>query len=172
MLVAIDPGLSTGIAFRFDNGAWGTVTVIQTPDPLERLHMVLSTIVERLHKDSCEAIIVEAFITMGYLSKYGIETIELVGALKTLGYLWSVPLVKQAPIQRMPMERTAAGMLKERGIKYSDHEISALSHLLVYERIHNPVTANPEPTGPRALPPVGTGLVKTTRKAVKSNEPA
>lgn len=166
MFIAIDPGLSTGMAFRFNNGQWGTVTIPNMPDPNERLGLVLGTVVDQLMpgKDRCEAIIVEAFITMGYLSRYGIETLELVGALKSVCYLWSIPFVKQVPGIRMGMEPTAKKMLKARETQFTDHEVSALSHLLSYERTllrHKELPpATPVP------PAIEAGRAKVTIKQV------
>lgn len=162
MHLAVDPGLNTGIAFRFNNQAWGTLTIPNMPDAAERLQLVLDTILERV-SDGCDGIVIEAFVTMGYLSKYGIETIELVGALKAVCKIYSVPFAKQMPIQRMSMERTAHDMLKSRGGRFTDHEVSALAHLLYYERTHNlspDVPAAPPPTPTTTAP----AIVKVTRK--------
>lgn len=137
MHIAVDPGQHTGLALRFDNDAWGTALADKVPSAADRLDMVLSLIREHIEKGNCSAVIVETFRTMGYLSKYGIETIELVGAIKGLCYVYSVPVVRQDPSARAPFEARAKTMLKERSntleLPMSDHEVSALAHLLRYE---------------------------------------
>lgn len=140
MLIAVDPGQHTGLAFRLDNGEWATLMADKMPDPDERLHMVLDTLVEQLGKGTTTAVIVENFKTMGYLSKYGIETIELIGAVKTLCYVYRVPIVRHDNSVRVAFEPQAKRMLRERAAKLrltvSDHEVSALAHLLRYEYHH------------------------------------
>lgn len=137
MLIAVDPGQHTGLAFRLDNGEWATLMADKMPDPDERLTMVLGTLIEQLNKRTTTAVVVENFKTMGYLSKYGIETIELIGAVKTLCYVYNVPLVRHDNTARYNFEPQAKRMLRERAAKLrltvSDHEVSALAHLLQYE---------------------------------------
>lgn len=137
MIIAVDPGQHTGLAFRLDNGEWATLMADKLPDPDERLAMVLDTIVEYLQRKTTTAVVLENFKTMGYLSRFGIETLELVGAVKSLCYVWQVPLVRQDPSHRLYFEKQAKYMLRERSkltkLPVSDHEVSALAHLLRYE---------------------------------------
>lgn len=134
MIMAVDPGQNVGMAFRFDNGNWGTLTVQKVPDMDDRLDMCLGTLIEQWKKTPCQRLIVEQFKTMSrYVSKYGLETIELVGAVRAVCYVHNVPVTFQMPAQRLFMEKVAKGLLKERGQLHTDHEVSALSHLLAYE---------------------------------------
>lgn len=136
MLMAVDPGQNTGMAFRFDNGNWGTLTVQKVPDAAERFDMVLSLLLEQLDgkHGRVNTLVMESFKTMSrYLSKYGLETIELVGAVRALCYVKDVPVVHQMPAQRLAFEKLAADMLKKRDVMFTDHEVSALAHLLCYE---------------------------------------
>lgn len=132
--MAIDPGQNVGLALRFDNGNWGTLTVPKVPDGDERFDMVLSTLAEAWDKYHPTGLVVESFKTMSrYVSKYGLETIELVGAIRALAYVHHVPIVQQMPSQRLFMQHQAHDLLKERRAPFTDHEVSALSHLLAYE---------------------------------------
>jgi hypothetical protein len=134
VIVAVDPGQNTGFAFRFDNGNWGTLTVEKVPDAGDRLDMVLGVLTEQFQQQQCQTLVIEMFKTMSrYVSKYGLETIELVGAVRAVCHMHGIPVVQQMPAQRLYMERDAATLLKERGRAYTDHEVSALAHLLAYE---------------------------------------
>lgn len=136
MMMAIDPGQNVGMALRFDNGNWGTLTVEKVPSGDERFDMVLSTLIELFNKYKPEGMVVESFKTMSrYVSKYGLETLELIGAIRAIAYLHKVPIVQQMPSQRLFMEHEAKQLLKERANRYTDHEVSALAHLLAYEYV-------------------------------------
>jgi len=104
------------------------------PTADERLQMFLTLLTEQLDSEPCSAVVIENFVTMGYMSKYGLETVELVGAVKTIAWQRKLPLVRQAPGVRLPFERQAMALFKARKqTQYTDHEVSALSHLLCYE---------------------------------------
>lgn len=136
MMMAIDPGQNVGMALRFDNGNWGTLTVEKVPSGDERFDMVLSTLIELFNKYKPEGMVVESFKTMSrYVSKYGLETLELIGAIRAIAYLHKVPIVQQMPSQRLFMEHEAKQLLKDRANRYTDHEVSALAHLLAYEYV-------------------------------------
>lgn len=130
-IAAIDPGLTTGIAYRFSHGEWGTVSV---PRSMKEVVLV------QLESYQPKIIIIETFIGMGYLSKYGIETMELVGAIKFWCIWREAELVRRTNVQRRPLIPVAKDMLLERKKKlgasfsFTDHEMDALSHLLSWER--------------------------------------
>lgn len=127
-IVALDPGLTSGFAIRFDNGKWGTAAIPRS------MMAVINSLVE--YKPTI--IIVETFIGMGYLSKYGIETMEVIGAIKYWCLLNNCELVRRTNAQRRPSMPKAIEMLSERkallGVRYVDHETDALAHLLSWER--------------------------------------
>lgn len=163
MIIAIDPGQHTGIAVRLDNGEWATLMADKLPDDTERLNMVLDTLTDLIQRNTTTAIVVENFKTMGYLSKYGIETIELIGAVKAMCFVYDVKLVRQDPSHRDAFTQTSNRMIKDRArtlkIPMSDHEVSALAHLLCYEYSLTPRDTKrkarlPPPTRP---PPFNLG---------------
>lgn len=128
-ICAVDPGLTTGMAYRFDHGGWGTVSV---PRSMEEV------VLKQLEGFQPKIIIIETFVGMGYLSKYGIETMELIGAIKFWCIWRGAELVRRTNVQRKPMIPTALDLLRERNkalkVKFTDHEMDALSHLLSWER--------------------------------------
>ena len=139
MLITVDPGQNVGMALRFDNGNWGTLTVEKVPSGADRFDMVLSTLVELVDKYAPKVIVIESFKTMSrYVSTYGLETLELIGAVRAVAYLRETPVVMQSPQERVFMEGDAKGLLKERNKRYTDHEVSALAHLLAYEYVRSP----------------------------------
>lgn len=134
MIIAVDPGQNVGLAFRFNNGNWGTLTIPKVPDGEDRLDMVMSTLVQHLDAETCRVLVYEDFKTMSrYISKYGLETVELIGVLRAMAYLRKIPMEKQTPQQRYFMVNDAKELLKSRGRPHTGHEVSALSHLLAYE---------------------------------------
>lgn len=136
MMMAIDPGQNVGMALRFDNGNWGTLTVEKVPNGDERFDMVLSTLIELFNQHKPDGMVVESFKTMSrYVSKYGLETLELIGAIRAIAYLHKVPIVQQMPSQRLFMEHEARQLLKDRARRFTDHEVSALAHLLAHEYV-------------------------------------
>lgn len=136
MILAVDPGQNTGVAFRLDNGNWFTLTVEKMPTADDRFDLTLSTLVEQFQKHTCTVLVIERFTSMSrYLSKFGIETIELVGAIRAICYVHGVHVALQMPGHRMGMVGEATKLLKERKRPYTDHEVSALAHLLAYETV-------------------------------------
>lgn len=141
---AIDPGASTGIAMEFDNDIIATATV---PTPDGDIH----NIIELLLSKQPRVIIIERFITRGNISRYGLETIELVGAVKTLVYLastlpgWPImELIRRTPAQRATRIPQAKKILtarrEEHGFSFTKHEVDALAHLLGWQAQPTPIS--------------------------------
>lgn len=134
MIIAVDPGQNVGLAFRFNNGNWGTLTVPKVPDGDDRLDMVMTTLERHLDAETCTLMVYEDFKTMSrYISKYGLETVELIGVLRAVCYMRKIPVVHQTAQQRYFMVNDAKELLKSRSLMHTNHEVSALSHLLAYE---------------------------------------
>lgn len=134
MIVGIDPGGTTGLAFRLDadNGphVYATVEV-----PGYNIESVVGALTQRAAK--IEVVVIESFLGIQYRGGHGIETLEMIGAVRGICAFLKIPVVKQAPAMRKPFERLAKERLQKRktelGIGYSDHEVSALAHLLRWE---------------------------------------
>lgn len=122
-LIAVDPGYTTGMAFRDPDGQLVTC-VCTTRD--EVLEMIGSW---------AELVIIERFATGGTLSAPGLHTIELgaeiVGWCKALKINW----LYRAPMQRyggMPYARGAVGHIMPSS-PTAKHEVDALAHIFAYE---------------------------------------
>jgi hypothetical protein len=88
-----------------------------------------------------DTVVIEAFIGIQLLSKYGIETLELIGAVRGVCMVNNIPCEKRTPASRKLMEIEAKALLDERRrrmgptFSYTVHEVSALAHLLSWERV-------------------------------------
>src|SRR5688500_8214778 len=74
--------------------------------------------------DTSFEVVVERFATSGRLSKYGLETIDLVGRIR--GYCYALGIVCSL---QTPMSRKA---WKLQGSEKTQHEVDAKAHLLQY----------------------------------------
>lgn len=128
MIIAIDPGRTTGIA------------TARLPETLplrlqfETFILPIDNVMEFIddkEASSLTAIVVEYFATAGRLSKYGLETIDLVGQIKGWCLAKGVRIKTQSPVSRRAWIKPAEDYLKGQG-KYVIHQVDALSHLLQY----------------------------------------
>lgn len=119
-VLAVDPGVTTGLAYK-KNGIYITKAVTSHD---EIFGIILN--------QEWDIVVCEMFITAGRVSKYGIDTIELIGALKALCKLSVIKMVMHTPSQRKPYEDKAAKILSAQG-KFMTHQKDALSHLLKWE---------------------------------------
>jgi hypothetical protein len=147
-VLAVDPGVSTGLAWTTPSTPAGaqlfTTRVIKTESLAHSDKAVLEIV--RQHWDM---VLVEKFATSGQLSKYGLYTIELVGACAALAWATGAELRIQPPQYRYPWLDVAARALNyghtapgvmgaPRVVKLKDggghliHEVDALAHLLGY----------------------------------------
>jgi len=121
-IIAIDPGVTTGIAIR---------------DSTDQLH---TTIVHRqkdlwaiIDKHEPYHVVYEEFKTPGHISKDGLHTVRLIGAIECYCYTKGIRTILQHPSERRGWLFPAKNMLKASGKKFLEHEIDALAHLLLYE---------------------------------------
>lgn len=138
MIMAIDPGLNVGLAYRFSNGHFGTMTMPKQDDWNINMH----DLVQEIRQRCADEIVIESFVGFQMQNAYGIETMELIGAVRGACLVLGIPCIKQTPSQRVTRVPTAKRLLEERkaemraiGTKwtYTDHEVSALAHLLTRE---------------------------------------
>lgn len=138
MLIACDPGGTTGMAFRFDNNEWGTIAV-----PLLNQLEVTEKIASFARNSTVQqplTVCVEQFSSgANYMSKHGINTIELVGGIIHVCNLYNIICFRHAPMHRTPFQKQAHELLVERRTSmkksFEVHEEDALAHLLRLE--HN-----------------------------------
>jgi len=123
-LLALDPGVTTGVAIRSRDNNIITRIVHRPRD--------LWGIIQTVHPD---VVIFEDFTTPGLISKDGLYTVRLIGGIEAVTNLCKVPIHVQYPAERYPFIASAKQILKASGKKYLVHEIDALSHLLLYEHL-------------------------------------
>lgn len=119
--IAIDPGGTTGLACRFPDGSWMTVS-LNTPSQLWDFFL-----------EKPDEVVFEIFSTGGRVDKWMIYTIELVGGIKAAIYALGLHGFAHSPGQRNPYLRQAEEML--RGQEHTVHEVDALAHLLRHEAL-------------------------------------
>lgn len=142
--IAVDPGSSTGIAVLTARDEIVTLT-------LDTSEGDVAGVLKLLVEQKPIVVITERFITSGMMSRYGLHTVELVGAIKALCYLCDdldseslycglerFELVLRTPSQRTVCVPAAKALLTARrttlGARYSDHETAALAHLIGWMR--------------------------------------
>ena len=126
--MALDPGLHSGVAIRWHDGTATSYTIMPRDGKADIT--ALYTLVVTVLAQRAE-LIVERFDTQSrMLSKYGILTIELVGGVTALAWTTGQAVVQQTPSQRLTWEPTAKLLVKELPGPHTDHEYSAMAHLL------------------------------------------
>lgn len=120
-LMAIDPGGTSGLAFRASGGTW--FTGLET-EP-EELYKLIA-----LHKP--DNIVIENF-QAETISKYGLHTVRIVGGVHALCTVLDIGYTLHAPQHRYPFRTEARELLVERGLAFKIHEVDALAHLLRWE---------------------------------------
>lgn len=138
-ILSIDPGLNIGLAMRFDNGSWGTMTFRRQDDLDANILELILDIKERMPG----TVIIESFVGRQMFNRDSIETTEVLGALRGACIALDIRYIKQTPSVKTTREPTARFLLEERraeckrlkieGGRFTNHEISALAHLLAYE---------------------------------------
>lgn len=118
--LAIDPGGTTGIAVRFDDGRVMTCTAT-SPRELWQF----------FQDPKPDKVVFEIFSTGGRVDKYMIYTIELVGGIKALCEGLSIQGYAHPPQARKAFIEQAKAILK--GTRHVIHEVDALAHLLAHE---------------------------------------
>lgn len=157
-LIAVDPGYTTGMAFRLPNGKLMTCVCTSKDEVLEMI------------ETWAELVIIERFATGGTLSAPGLHTIELgaeiIGWCKAKKLAW----LYRAPMQRyggMPFARGAVGHIMPSS-PTAKHEIDALAHIFAFEMDKDlvplqGVTWKPKGTADNGKRPRRTGGAKRNK---------
>lgn len=92
MIIAVDPGKNTGVAFY--NHAWDELTAVQDLDQIETVYAVYSKLVV----GTVEVIVCESYsVTGSRVVKFQPYSLEIIGALRWLAELFGVEFVLQKP---------------------------------------------------------------------------
>lgn len=120
-ILAIDPGMTIGIAMLSEDGKYHTCTIT---NPVE-LYDLIGT--------HWSHVVVEQFIAQGRLSSHCIYTIEQIGAIKAICTLRGVPISTQVPqTRRAFLEKSYDYLRMTVHSNIATHEIDALAHLMAY----------------------------------------
>lgn len=126
LITAFDPGVTTGIAIRYDDGKIFT-----------RAETDIEVVYQFVHEASerGNVVIYEDFQTGFRIDKNGLHTVRLIGSIIALCWAYNIPIYKHTPYKRKAFQEEAHTMLK--GTKHMIHEEDALAHLLAYEHSGN-----------------------------------
>lgn len=122
-ILAIDPGVTTGLAYKLPDGSYQTVALGQYEEDA-----VWNSITPNL-----DLVIYENFKCV-IISKFGLYTVRLIGGIQALCKSRGIRLVKQEPADRKPFVVLAASYLKEHDhTTWMIHQKDALAQLMCYE---------------------------------------
>jgi len=117
-ILAIDPGTTTGLAFFID----GQVQTMTCPS---------AKVLPLIRQNKPEEFVIERFATSGRISKYGIETIDLVGQVKGWCFAHDLTLTLQSPQSRHAWQQEAKDWLGNKK-RVGVHEDDSLAHLMQF----------------------------------------
>ena len=120
-ILSLDPGGTTGCAVRYSDGKFSTFTC-KTPEELFKFIKDVSHCLEQ--------VVIEDF-KAELISKWGIYTVQLVGGVRALCYVYNIPVLVHRPQDRYPFRMESKLLLKS--AQHVIHEEDALSHLLRWE---------------------------------------
>ncbi len=120
-VLAIDPGGTTGLAFRMPDGSYHTAIAL-TPEQ-----------VWDFIDDRVDLVIYENFAAVT-ISKYGIHTLKVIGGIRAMCWKHRIPIIQRQPQSRYGMLLEAKAYLKEnKGDSFVVHEVDALAHLMTWD---------------------------------------
>jgi len=140
MLLAIDPGVTTGVAVKIRD-SYITACVKEPADLWQYFNAPY------------EAVIVETFAAQ-IISHHGLHTVRLVGGVEALCHHLRLPLYLQPPQRRKAFMNSARNILhaqwERTHTRHEVHEEDALAHMLAWE--HHTRARNSEGTGTVVIP--------------------
>lgn len=122
VIVGIDPGVSTGVAFALETVSgfqYQTATMVTPEDVWD----IVAT-------QNIDVVIIEQFAAQT-ISRYGLHTVEIVGGVMAICHRNHTQIIRDTPQERRPYLPLARAMV-EKGKGHTIHEVDALSHVLRY----------------------------------------
>lgn len=144
-IVAVDPGVTTGLAIYDPTlNTYTTLAIQPVTDVLAVVTLGYNCYTDR--PTTPTVCVIEDFNTGGAISAHGLHTVRLIGAVEYACDLFDIPLFLQFPGERERCIQDARDLLAHMKPKHMAHDVDALAHLLLYQlRTAN----NQHPTGDR-----------------------
>lgn len=121
MILAIDPGGTTGLAMRFSEDS---ITTATTKDPKLVWELVVVA----------DTVICEQFNPWhAHIDRYGLHTVKIIGGVIALCEYRQIPLIEQPPQFRVKCVKQADAYLRMKAELFVEHEVDALAHLFAWE---------------------------------------
>lgn len=125
VIMGIDPGVSTGVA----------IATMYNPNTLKLSTIMTATCIEPEQvwdyiRPPVQILIIEKFSAQ-LISKYGIQTVEIIGGVKALCAEHNIKLIEDTPQQRKPYLEKARSLVPLRE-NHTIHEVDALAHVVRY----------------------------------------
>lgn len=125
ILMAVDPGGTTGLAYRVEiEGVFHYITTNEA-DKRELYKLIL--------EQKPDLLIVEQFASW-QINHHGLHTVELVGGIEAICWTNDIRCVRRTPQHRYPGVARATATLDATGKKYTEHQKSALAHIYAWEK--------------------------------------
>lgn len=134
-LVAVDPGVTTGLAI-YEDSLYTTLAIKPVTQVME---VVLKGYITAVPHGIVTVgfpntlVVLEDFNTAGAISEHGLHTVRLIGAIEFACHLYSIPLILQFPGERKKFIEQAKDMLVTMKPHFQEHDKDALAHLLLYQ---------------------------------------
>jgi hypothetical protein len=122
-IVSVDPGAHCGLAFRNDDGSLYHTMI----------HNDLTGVLNYIVRIQPQVIVIERFATGGMISRDGLYTVEMQGAVVGLGWHLGSQVYFQSPMERKAFIPEARNITKLSRSKIDSHDIDAVAHLLCWE---------------------------------------
>lgn len=126
IVFAIDPGITTGLAWKIH----GIYKVAVAKDVRQVWEFIVT---------KPDLVLVEQFQST-QISKYGLRTVELVGAVEALCWHLDIKCIRRVPQHMGIGVAPAVRWLRAEGLPFLEHDKDALSHIMGYEKQHGVFT--------------------------------
>ena len=131
--MAIDPGGTSGLAFRMLDGQILTAKA-------QTLEQVLDYFLGDIQKPE-QVVLEEWTYFTSHVTPEGNHTADICAAIRGVCYVLKIPLALRSPAMRIPQQKIAETWYrkahnKKTLYKIDSHECDALAHLLAWENLH------------------------------------